>query len=78
MANKSVRVAQPHENRQEGGKPFYKDCGSVVMDERVYAVLLETGTNITVFPNFVPGGLWTGRAWAEDRDDSGGDTKKKW
>ena len=78
MAKKSVRVSQPQENRKDSSKPFYKEVASVVMDERVHAVLLETETNITVFPHFIPGGLWTGRAWEEKKDDPGDGKGGKW
>ena len=78
MANKSVKVSQPHENRQDNSKPYYKDCAAVIMDERVYAVLLETGTSITVFPNFIPGGVWTGKAWEDKKDDPGDGRGGKW
>ena len=76
MANKSIKVKQPQPNRQDPDKPYYKECGSVVVDERVYDKILETGTSVTVFPHFIPDGRWTGRAWAED--DDGGSSKKKW
>lgn len=76
MGKKALRVVCPHPDHKDENKTFWKEIGTLMVDEKVADLIKEEKTNMRYLPNDSPGVSYMVFP-PKDWDDSGGE-KKKW
>ena len=52
---KAERIVCPHPNKKDENKPFWKEVGTILVDDALHAKLVERGERMTIFMNENPG-----------------------